>query len=50
MRDIKEVLRKSKTVAPQSKLEIVRGMHLHRTQGGIPVVSIHYSADPERDQ
>jgi hypothetical protein len=49
MRNVREVLRKSKTVAPQSKLEIVRGMNLHRTKGGIPVVSIHYSADPERD-
>jgi hypothetical protein len=24
-------------------------MNVHRTKGGIPVLSIHYSADPERD-
>jgi hypothetical protein len=49
MRNVQEVLRKSMTVAAQRKIEIVRSMHVHRTKGGIPVLSIHYSADPERD-
>jgi len=49
MRKVEEVLKKSKAVPPQSKKEIVRGMHVHRTKGGIPVLSVHYSADPERD-
>ena len=49
MRNAQQVLKKSKTVPPQSKIEIVRGMHVHRTKGGIPVLSVHYSADPERD-
>jgi hypothetical protein len=49
MKNVKQVLKKSTAVAPQTKLEIVRGMSVHRTKGGIPVLSIHYSADPERD-
>src|SRR3954451_18369017 len=49
MRKVEEVLKKTKAVPPQSKIEIVRGMHVHRTKGGIPVLSVHYSADPERD-
>src|SRR5579862_5243881 len=49
MRNVREVIRKCKTLAPQTKLEIVRGMNIHCTKGGIPVVSIHYTADPERD-
>ena len=46
---VKETLQRSKVLPPQSKLEIVRGMTVHRTKGGIPVISLHYSADPERD-
>jgi len=49
MRSVKEVLTKSTALPAQNKLEIVRGMSVHRTKGGIPVVSVHYSADPERD-
>ena len=49
MKNIKELLKKSTAVPPQSKVETVRGMCVHRTKGGIPVLSIHYSADPERD-
>jgi len=49
MRDIQHILKQSKALPPQSKVEIVRGLSLHRTKGGIPVLSVHYSADPERD-
>jgi len=49
MKNAQEALRKSKLVPAQNRTEIVRGMHVHRTKGGIPVLSIHYSADPERD-
>ena len=49
MRNVQEVLRKSMKVAAQRKIEIVRGMRVHSTKGGIPVLSVHYSADPERD-
>jgi hypothetical protein len=49
MRDIKKILAKSAALPPQNKVEIVRGMTVHRTKGGIPVVSIHYSGDPDRD-
>jgi hypothetical protein len=44
-----DALKKSRAVPAQCKIEIVRGMHVHRTKGGIPVLSVHYSADPERD-
>ena len=49
MRDIKRILEKSATLPPQSKVDIVRGMSVHRTKGGIAVLSIHYSSDPDRD-
>jgi|SRR5579859_131310 len=49
MRKTQEALNKSRAVPAQSKIEIVRGMHVHRPKGGIPVLSVHYSADSERD-
>ncbi len=49
MRDVKKILEKSATLPPQSKVDIVRGMSVHRTRGGIAVLSIHYSGDPDRD-
>ena len=49
MRKTQDALKKSRVVPAQTKVEIVRGLHVHRTRGGIPVLSVHYSADPERD-
>jgi hypothetical protein len=42
-------LRKTKQLPPQTPVEIQRGYTTRRTQGGIPVHRLHYSAHPERD-
>lgn len=47
--DVKKALKKSREATPQTPVEIVRGMTVRRTKGGIPVIKLHYSADPERD-
>ncbi|MCU1304541.1 MAG: hypothetical protein JWQ87_4825 [Candidatus Sulfotelmatobacter sp.] len=44
-----EALRKAKQLPPQTPVEIQRGYTTRRTQGGIPVHRLHYSAHPERD-
>lgn len=44
-----EALAKTKGLDPQSKVDIVRGLSVRRTGGGIPVVRVHYSANPDRD-
>jgi hypothetical protein len=49
MKDIREILKQSAKLPPQCKVEIVRSLTIHRTKCGIPVLSVHYSADPERD-
>jgi len=49
MKKLKEALKQSRTATPQKRIEIRRGMTLRRTQGGIPVVDLHYSVIPERD-
>src|ERR1035438_5580224 len=43
------VLEQSKKLAPQTPLNVRRGMQIRRTAGGIPVIRHHYSADPTRD-
>lgn len=45
----RDVLNRTKDVPPQTPLEIMQGMTVRRTQAGIPVVRIHYSAVPGRD-
>jgi hypothetical protein len=42
-------LQKTKHLPPQTEIEIQRGFTTRRTQGGIPVHRLHYSAHPERD-
>jgi hypothetical protein len=42
-------LERTKKMPPQTQVEIVRGITLRRTKGGIPVIRHHYSADPARD-
>jgi len=46
---VDEALRETKFLAPQQKVEILRGLSLRRTKAGIPVTSIRYEADPDRD-
>lgn len=48
-KSVDEALRKSRIVGPQKKVEIMRGVSLRRTKAGIPVTTIHFSADPDRD-
>ena len=33
----------------QTRIEVMRGVNLRRNERGMPVLSIHYSANPERD-
>lgn len=49
MTKAREALDKTRALPPQSVVEIARGVTVRRTIGGIPVVRVHYVADPERD-
>lgn len=42
-------LEQTKTIAPQTAIDVMRGVSVRRTMGGIPVVRLHYSANPDRD-
>jgi hypothetical protein len=44
-----DALQKTKAVPPQTPVEIQRGYTTRRTQGGVAVHRLHYSAHPERD-
>lgn len=48
-RRVEDALQKTKLLPPQQKVEIMRGISVRRTKSGIPVTTIHYSADPDRD-
>jgi len=37
------------TMAPQKAVDIIPGVSVRRTAGGIPVVRLHYSAHPDRN-
>lgn len=47
--EIKAALEQSKAQEPQTKIDIMRGVSLRRTKGGIPVVRLHYTAMEERN-
>jgi hypothetical protein len=49
MPNIAETIERSKKEKPQQYLELSRGVKIKRTARGIPVVQVHYSADPRRD-
>lgn len=49
MPDIASVLQQTKSIPAQTELEVRPGVKVRRTSGGIPVVSVHYSAHPERN-
>jgi hypothetical protein len=44
-----DALLRTRDLGPQVAIEIQRGFTTRRTQGGIPVHRLHYSAHPERD-
>jgi hypothetical protein len=49
MRQVKEALKTTRQMPPQTPVQIMRGLTVRRTRGGIPVVRLHYTADPNRD-
>jgi hypothetical protein len=53
MRNVKQLVDEAYAelalLPPQERIEISRGVGLRFKANGIPVVSIHYSADPKRD-
>lgn len=46
---VAEALAEARTLPPRTKVEIMRGLHVRLKNGGIPVFSLHYTANPERD-
>ena len=46
---VDQLVQRSKKLKPQTPLEVLRGMTIRRTQGGIVVGRLHYSANPLRD-
>jgi hypothetical protein len=46
---VKEALEKTRKTPSQTVIPITRGLSVRRTKGGIPVVKLHYTADPQRD-
>lgn len=49
MSRVKEALEQTKQLQSQTPVDVRRGLSVRRTQGGIPVVRLHYSVHPERD-
>lgn len=49
MKRVKEALEKTRNTPSQTVIPILRGLSVRRTKGGIPVVRLHYTADPQRD-
>lgn len=47
--DIQKALEQTRTIAPQTKVTVARGLTLRRTKNKIPVLTLHYSSDPYRD-
>jgi hypothetical protein len=44
-----EALAETRTLAPQRTVEVIPGLQVRRTAGGIPVLRVHYSVLAERD-
>ena len=49
MNAIEEALRRTRDIKPQTSIEVMDGMAIRRTAGGIPVLRLHYSSHPERN-
>src|SRR5271157_922252 len=47
--DAQKAIADTRKLPPRTALEIRRGVSVLRTRTGIPVVSLHYSANPDRD-
>jgi len=46
---VQQALSATKELAPQTSIDVRRGVSIRRTRGGIAVVRVHYPAHPERD-
>jgi hypothetical protein len=49
MGQIADALKLARTLAPRTKVEVMRGLHVRIKDGNLPVVTLHYSAHPDRD-
>ena len=49
MEALDNAIARLREVDPQVRLEVIRGVSVRRKENGIPVLAIHYSADPFRD-
>src|SRR5579871_242497 len=46
---IVEALHQARALPPRTKVEVRRGLHVRVKDGNIPIITLHYSAHPERD-
>jgi len=46
---VQDALKATRELPPQTSVELMHGLKVRRTSGGVPVVRLHYSAHPERD-
>lgn len=46
---VEKVLAATRDIEPQTSVDVIKGLKLRRTSGGIVVGRLHYSAHPERD-
>ena len=46
---LQEAIRRLKDLPAQTRLEVIRGVTVRRKKNGLTVMSLHYSAIPERD-
>lgn len=49
MGQILEALKVARTLPPRTKVEVIRGLQVRIKDGNLPVVTLHYSAHPDRD-
>ncbi|HEY1808838.1 MAG TPA: hypothetical protein VGG42_09765 [Acidobacteriaceae bacterium] len=49
MNAMEAALRRLNSMDAQARIEVIPGVQLRRKENGIPVLTIHYSADPDRN-
>lgn len=49
MSKVKEALEKTRELPPQTPIQVMHGLNVRRTKGGIIVPRLHFTANPERD-
>jgi hypothetical protein len=48
MANAKDAIKQTLALPPQTQVEILAGLKLRRNRGSLPIVSLHYSAHPDR--